>query len=303
MEMLQLVIDNTVQRKAHVPFQEQASRPLALNPRLAVQMLSALQTTLDPEQLLAIFAEQASALLDELALGFTNQGFGLTIGKRQSGADALHYRLELEQEFLGELTLSKAHGFDVDEHALVDELVGCLLYPLRNTLQHLSVTHSALRDPLTGVLNRGALDDNLQHEIAVARRHQSPLSLLVIDIDHFKSVNDTLGHARGDAALCSLVQHIQAFLRDTDELFRFGGEEFVVMLNSTNQDGAERVAERIRHAVDMAEHDLGGATLHMTVSIGVAQWKLGENAADLFQRADQALYRAKKCGRNQTCAG
>lgn len=162
----------------------------------------------------------------------------------------------------------------------------------------------SLTDGLTQVANRRRFDEKLQAEWLRARRHQSPLSLLLLDIDHFKLVNDELGHLVGDDCLVSLAQLCAGELqRAGDLLARYGGEEFSVLLPSTSEEGAGRVAERLRMAIARTPvyPTDGGAPVNLTVSIGVATLipTDGGEPAELIQRADEALYAAKNAGRNR----
>jgi diguanylate cyclase (GGDEF)-like protein len=159
----------------------------------------------------------------------------------------------------------------------------------------------AQRDPLTGIANRSALDDALRREISHAQRQDSSCALLIIDIDHFKAVNDKYGHIIGDSALRALAQRADQCKRDGDLLFRYGGEEFVILLRDTDLSGAQLLAERIRACLASAPCSCAGIDLHLTVSIGVSNLQSGDSPVTLFARADQALYSAKRGGRNQVC--
>jgi len=162
----------------------------------------------------------------------------------------------------------------------------------------------AVTDPLTGLPNRRALDLFLAGEVRRARREDSSLSLLMIDVDHFKTVNDRFGHAAGDIVLRQIGQLIAASVRRAgDFTARFGGEEFVVVLPATTQEGAVRVAEGIRSRVEAARFLAGdGAEPRVTVSIGVATASSPAALEDLIQRSDIALYQAKNSGRNRVSA-
>ena len=151
-------------------------------------------------------------------------------------------------------------------------------------------------DTLTGAWNRFHMDRMIDSEMARAQRYRQPLSLLMIDVDHFKLVNDEFGHAVGDSVLCTVVSRMTAALRIADTLYRWGGEEFTVLAPATNYEGAEILAERIRMAV--AAGPIAEAK-QVTVSIGVAEYLEHESRKDWFERADQAVYQAKLYGRNQ----
>jgi diguanylate cyclase (GGDEF)-like protein len=166
------------------------------------------------------------------------------------------------------------------------------------TLLNGELARLALLDPLTGLRNRRAIEDYLHDAISAARRHDLALSLLVIDVDHFKHVNDTLGHRSGDAVLAHTAQVLDGALRTEDASGRWGGEEFLVVLTSTDEDGALRATERLRDALAQdqpeAAQDHG---LNVTITIGVAEWS-HEEIDELVTRADSALYLGKAAGRD-----
>ena len=164
------------------------------------------------------------------------------------------------------------------------------------------VYEAALYDGLTGIYNRKYLDARIESELGFALRHGAELSLIVVDVDHFKKVNDTHGHLAGDAVLKGLAGMIGTQLRAEDVLARYGGEEFVVLLRSINADGAFVLADRLRHMVSQSPVQFGATTIPITVSGGVASLKCcGErrNKDALFGMADARLYVAKNAGRNR----
>jgi two-component system cell cycle response regulator len=164
----------------------------------------------------------------------------------------------------------------------------------------------ATTDPLTKVLNRRALLERLTAEMDRAQRFGSSLSLLVLDVDHFKDVNDTAGHLAGDSVLRQLGARLEEEVRKVDIIGRYGGEEFVAILPETSLEGGQIFAERLRERVASRAFDVGPGRrpVHLTVSIGIASFPSPqvETIEDLFARADAALYRAKSGGRNQVQA-
>lgn len=154
----------------------------------------------------------------------------------------------------------------------------------------------ATTDVLTGTYNRRKFNELILAEIERVRRYGHPLSLLVVDIDHFKRINDTYGHEAGDEVLIVLAGLIRAGIRATDSLARWGGEEFVVLSPEVSVEDATGLAERLRAAAGTYEYSFVG---RLTASIGVAQHRVGETPDELFARADEALYRAKEGGRDR----
>ncbi|RLB56692.1 MAG: GGDEF domain-containing protein [Deltaproteobacteria bacterium] len=160
---------------------------------------------------------------------------------------------------------------------------------------------SSVRDALTGLYNRRHLDERLESEFAYAARHRIPLSCMVLDVDHFKKVNDTWGHAAGDVILKALAAFILDAVRTEDVVGRYGGEEIVVLLRGVNAQGAEILAQRIRAGIESMTSAYEDKLIKVTTSIGVATWEPMRPFVDaqaLFNAADECLYRAKQSGRN-----
>jgi diguanylate cyclase (GGDEF)-like protein len=169
----------------------------------------------------------------------------------------------------------------------------------RLAISERKLTLRALTDPLTGVFNRRTFLDLSNKETARAQRTGSLTSVLMIDIDHFKKVNDTFGHPVGDLVIKALAETATKGLRPTDILARYGGEEFVITLPETDSDVAKRVAERLRAALEKLVVPADGKEVRFTVSIGIATFATGVSISAAMARADQALYRAKEGGRNR----
>ncbi|MBI3516667.1 MAG: GGDEF domain-containing protein [Proteobacteria bacterium] len=157
----------------------------------------------------------------------------------------------------------------------------------------------SMTDPLTGLLNRRSFMDLSGKEETRARRHGNPFSVLMLDIDHFKKINDTFGHPVGDLAIKALADICSNALRPHDLLARYGGEEFVLTLPHTPTEGARVVAERIREAVEKVEVPSDKGVVRFTVSIGVSTYASGEAFDHIVERADKALYVSKQGGRNR----
>jgi diguanylate cyclase (GGDEF)-like protein len=189
----------------------------------------------------------------------------------------------------------------------VEHMASIIAICLENVISNEMLQYMGLTDALTGVYNRRYIDRRLVEEVARARRQDYPISVMFIDVDHFKGVNDTVGHQAGDEVLREVAARIKMELRVSDPLARFGGEEFVVLLIDAGLASAAMVAERIRAGVAGKPFDLAdGQGMHVSVSIGVSA--LGDEASELpieavaqqlVALADGALYQAKEAGRNR----
>jgi two-component system cell cycle response regulator len=164
-----------------------------------------------------------------------------------------------------------------------------------------ALVHEATHDPLTGVLNRRAFAENLAHHLSGERRYHHGLAVGICDIDEFKKVNDTHGHAVGDDVLCGLVHRIARNLRGHDVLGRHGGDEFVVLTEHAHDEEAGILYERVRAAVADSPFPTRSGDVSVTISFGVKIRSSDEGEDQLFAEADTALYGAKNAGRNQVC--
>jgi diguanylate cyclase (GGDEF)-like protein len=187
------------------------------------------------------------------------------------------------------------------------EAFNAMVLQLDETMRNLRLSEQNLRkmaqiDPLTGANNRGYFMELLQSEIERCRRYGHTFSILMLDLDHFKSVNDTRGHAAGDEALRTLIHVFQSSgLRQNDCWGRIGGEEFVVALPETAIHAAAEAAERLRENLAETPVSYENKNFFITASIGVSQYRTGDGLETLLHRADQAMYQAKQTGRNRVC--
>jgi two-component system cell cycle response regulator len=157
----------------------------------------------------------------------------------------------------------------------------------------------AMTDALTGLLNRYGLQHTLAREHAEARRYQRPLSCVLIDLDNFKTINDTYGHAIGDLALQQIAAILREAVRASDTVFRYGGEEFLVLLPETDLEGAVALADKIRASAASRPFGEGEHVFNLTLSAGASNLCADESGHDMIARADMALYHAKEQGRNR----
>jgi diguanylate cyclase (GGDEF)-like protein len=233
----------------------------------------------------------------------------LALFTRELTPDRLTTRLELprpKRSWEDEIDLV-ANGFGTLQDAIrahvanLDQQVAQRTSDLQIALDEIRAL--TITDSLTGCHNRRHLDERLLDEVLRAKRAGHRLSLIIADIDHFKTVNDTRGHAAGDTVLRGLARIFMSSMRARiDWVARYGGEEFVIVLPDTNLQGATETAERLREAVEASTFEHDGRPLEVTASFGVAECRDSDDTASLLARADSSLYRAKASGRNRVQA-
>ena len=206
----------------------------------------------------------------------------------------------VQGELIGVLNLSHpANNAFTEEHLRLLTLIAAQAAAiLQRVLMYEEMARLAITDELTGLYNRRHLLERLADEVRRGQRYGCGFSILFIDIDHFKAINDGYGHALGDRILAEMGRVLRRWARSSDLIGRYGGEEFVALLPMTDATAAERAADRLRTAV--GEHSFARRK-RLTVSLGIASYPAdGQSPEDLLKRADAALYQAKKQGRNRT---
>jgi len=252
--------------------------------------------------------------------GLTEIGRGQQVGIRihDSEISRRHARLTVEAgsvvvEDLGSTNGTVVNGQPVDKVALSDGdkiQVGTttiLKFSYHDDLEEQFQRHmyeAALRDGLTGAHNKKYLSDRLESELAFAMRHESPLSLVMLDLDHFKRINDNHGHLAGDYVLRTMAEGILETVRKEDVFARYGGEEFAILSRGIDRPGAIQFAKRLRTWIEMYPFIHEGQRLPVTASLGVATYPNNpvEDGETLVRKADEALYAAKEGGRNRVVA-
>lgn len=277
-----------------------AADPETLGPRV-LELSSVLQTTLDVEQQMALFFRAIQGYLNIDGVRYLNNAVKLDLEVGNNNTHRATYNLTIDEQALGVLRFYREMPLTGKEVKLLENLLCGLVYPLRNALRYLAAVRLASHDPLTGIQNRLAFDQSIEREVDLAHRQNSPLCVLVIDADHFKRFNDEFGHAFGDDVLKALANSAATTVRRSDLLFRYGGEEFVVLASHTSLEGSKLLADRIRRAVENIG-TIRGRDVEITVSIGVAEMAVDDTAESLFERADEAMYQAKEGGRNRVVA-
>ncbi len=267
-----------------------------------LKLAGLLQTSLEIDSVLNYFLQAAQQLVkfDAAHYSFEEQKLNLKYGKTQR--HRCSYRLRLAGEFLGELVFTRRRRFSEQEMEQLENLMSQLIYPLRNAVWYQRALQAAKVVTLTGAHNRAAMNEVLEREVELAHRHQSALSMIIFDLDHFKQINDNYGHTTGDDVLRECVECSNQALRSTDMLFRFGGEEFVVILPGVNAAGAALAAERLRSIIEKHVFNSRQGVVPVTISVGAASLTAQDNVKTILERADKALYSAKNSGRNRVAS-
>jgi diguanylate cyclase (GGDEF)-like protein len=265
------------------------------------RIASALQVSLEPDLVLSIFAREVRARVPCDGITYANEAEHIYAADGKNGRHQCTYSLTLNGLQLGTLHFTRSRKFREEELVLVEDLLRGFLHPIRNALLYREAQRAATTDALTGLKNRGAFDDRFPRDVERSARYRIPLSLVMIDLDNFKEVNDTHGHVMGDRLLRSIAQMILDTVRKADEAFRYGGDEFVLILPSTGLKGAERVAQRLQRTVRMSAILTEPHPVQSSVSCGVAAYEARETARAFLDRADAALYRAKRSGKDRIC--
>jgi diguanylate cyclase (GGDEF)-like protein len=254
---------------------------------IAEELERILRTTQEQERRLEDTVERLSQILLRMAGG----DFSAQVERDYAGdaVDVLAYLVNNTVKELGNFVALAQRKAEEDRQRLE-----ALVRERTRELDQLATS-----DMLTGTFNRRRIVELGEQEIARAGRYNQPLCMAMLDLDHFKSINDTHGHAVGDAALRLAADAIKGRVRTYDHVGRYGGEEFVIITPNTAMDGAATLAEAVRDAVARSGLKASGKPVPVTASIGVAQWQRDETLDQILRRADAALYGAKETGRNR----
>lgn len=277
---------------------QSAPKPPALTERDLLGMHQLWQRSLDPHELLSRLQEEVARFVPFDSFVYQHSAAKLNVSCGKNQTHRCSYQLNLEKQPLGELAITRSKRFSEDEMYTLERLVSTWIYSLRNSIDYQGAIQRAYTDLLTGLLNRNALENLFSKEIQRATRDQSDLSVLLIDVDGFKQINDRFGHAIGDQVLRHVAHVVVKTIRRSDMVFRHGGEEFVILLPNTDPAGAECVGDKIRRATESTLFDLKGLHIPITISVGVTSMQSGDTPADLIDKADRAMYCAKAAGRN-----
>ncbi len=259
----------------------------------------ALAATHDPAQLVRIVVESAAEATGAdggVVLG--PHGELARAGDPDAGAERIAFPLRAGESDFGSLVLS-GDSFDADDIETGASLAAQAVVALENARLHRIVERQALVDSLTGLANRRSVEETLRAELARAARFGDQICVVLADLDDFKQVNDSFGHAAGDTVLRAFAQTLQETVRESDVAGRWGGEEFALVLTGTDAPGGARFAERARAAIAERVVVVEGAALSVSASFGVASYPECPELGELLAAADTALYAAKRQGKNR----
>ncbi|WP_053981180.1 GGDEF domain-containing protein [Marinagarivorans algicola] len=258
-----------------------------------------LNASLELRDVLNCFFNGVNKIVRCAGLTYSHRAKGIALELGGKKIHCAQYALKARGYSLGDIVFTRARPFSDEQLQQLEESLALLFYPLRNALLYKEALDNSLRDALTGLANRAAFELSIKRELGMAKRHNLPLSMIIIDIDHFKGVNDTYGHHAGDCLLTHVGKVLKNILRETDQVFRFGGEEFVILLANANLAAGNKVAQRARKAIAKSHIHVGKHLIGVTVSMGVSTFCAEDDRNTLFKRADEALYCAKNTGRNR----
>lgn len=263
--------------------------------KMSLDLISRLQQSMEPETLLAIFREEVSKFLPVCGLTFRCDKEVFTVAMSGTSKCSLEVGLRVKGDTIGRIEYDFTQTLILEQKHQLSQLTQLLSYPLRNALEFRQMKHLALNDSLTGLANRNQFNLSFKDSVTESQKKQVSFSLLVLDLDGFKRINDEFGHQTGDLVLTTFAQILVDCCRDGDQVFRFGGDEFTVLLNNADKKSARYLSDRIYDAV-LSNNLL--VQFKVSCSIGTARYQLGDSFNSLFERADLALYRAKSNGKN-----
>lgn len=274
----------------------------ALASRTRFTTATALYRHLDMDDLLAAFASRLSSVVPLITVTFTSSVLEQTFCHRlaadpQPSEHQLDYRIDDDKGTMGKLVVTRTGQFLSTELRYVNLSVDALVGPLRNATLYRLACQTALVDTLTGLQNRAALDGALSRDPVSANDGES--ALLVCDVDRFKSINDRFGHKAGDRVLRQFARVLRVNVPQSDDVYRYGGDEFVVILNRASVDMAAMIAEQISRAIRNTRIQISGECIVLSTTIGVTGVRRGESLDEVFLRADDALLIGKRAGKNQ----
>jgi diguanylate cyclase (GGDEF)-like protein len=253
-------------------------------------LLEQLQTTLDLDKLLDIFAMEAARYLKFSGLYFKSKIVSKTLRGSRKAQNERQFELKLNNEFIGTISYSVDKPTSMHHYKNLQRIHQILLYPLKNALQYYQAMQLARQDTLTELGNRRYFDEQLKRAMHNANRQHAQVGLVLADLNKFKAVNDTYGHNAGDEVLVQFSSILRSCVRDSDSLFRFGGDEFAIIVENASEHALDIIQSRINtylaSNIVLTQYQVG-------CSLGTTFMNRADNESSFFERADKELYRHK----------
>jgi len=263
-----------------------------------LKVMQVLQTTLDINFLIENFSKELQSITSHNYLNYKNIDQNINIKIGDQTANKVVIELDLDKRKLGKLVISRKTEFSDNEKEKINRLAILLLFPINNILNYRQAIANANIDPITKLNNRMLFNKILEQEIDFAQRYNQKLLMMMIDLDNFKKINDEYGHIVGDIMLKNVSGFLKKFMRRSDLVFRYGGDEFCIILRNTTLNGANELANRIRKSINNEIFTCGDHEIKITVSIGLVKIHEEDDSIKFIERADRLLYEAKEIGRN-----
>ena len=253
-------------------------------------LLEQLQTTLELEKMLNMFAMEAAKYVDFSGITFKSEQLTQAIRGSRKGKAERQFNLKINNEFIGVLTYAINSPISLTNYKILNELHQYLVYPLKNAISYHQAMQLAMQDALTGLGNRRYFDQQLKRAINHAYRQHSQIGLIVCDLNKFKLINDTFGHKIGDNVLKHFADALRSSIRDSDSVFRFGGDEFTILVENASDQSLTIIESRINQAI---ANDTLLAKYKVSCSLGNTFMNKTDCEHSFFERADKGLYQAK----------
>ncbi|MDU0355621.1 GGDEF domain-containing protein [Paraglaciecola aquimarina] len=264
------------------------------------QFIQKLLTTIDISELAELYFEQLKTTLQLSSLKIQYEDNLLDLGDIVSNQHSKTLTCMDMNNSVATIIYGFSEPMSLRNVQVLQQMHIHFSYPLKNALTHYKIKQFAMKDFLTSLGNRASYEETIMRLVSHANRHQTPFGLIMLDMDNFKQVNDKHGHNEGDNVLVESAKTILKCLRDSDYAYRFGGDEFCCLLPEANEQTNQLIAERILAAIEesplLRKHKV-------SCSIGSANFDINDNPISLFSRADEALYQAKRTGKNCIKAG
>jgi diguanylate cyclase (GGDEF)-like protein len=263
---------------------------LLFDNKQVIAIMNQLQTTLDVDEILTILSNEAARYIDFSGLYFKNKQVSKTMRGSKRAKKESSFDLKIDDQFIGTLSYGINAPINLTNYRVLEQLHQCFLHPLKNAITYYTAMQLAMQDALTGLGNRRYFDAQLKRAMHNANRYHSLVGLVLGDLNKFKSINDNFGHNTGDQVLKEFASILRQCIRESDSLFRFGGDEFAVIVENANENALTLIEQRVNLALTnntlLSKYQLG-------CSLGSTLMTSSDNEESFFERADEMLYRSK----------